>query len=76
MGRLLSGIPGWVVEGTAEYETESWRPHRADLSHKTHVLKNKMNEMDPHHDGFQKCCIGPIGLVIHLLQKHWPIAIT
>ena len=54
MGRLLSGIPGWVVEGTAEYETESWRPHRADLSHKTHVLKNKMNEMDPHHDGFSK----------------------
>jgi len=54
MGRLLSGIPGWVVEGTAEYETESWRPYRADLSHKAHVLQNKMGSMDPHHDGFSK----------------------
>ncbi len=51
---LLSGTPGWAVEGTAEYETESWRPYRADLSHKTHVLKNSLNEMDPHHDGFSK----------------------
>ena len=54
LGRLLSGIPGWVVEGTAEYETESWRPYRADLSHKAHVLQNKMGSMDPHHDGFSK----------------------
>ena len=54
MGRLLSGMPGWLVEGTAEYETESWRPYRADLSHKAHVLRNKMDTMDPHHDGFSK----------------------
>ena len=54
MGRLVSGLPGWVVEGTAEYETESWRPYRADLSHKAHVLINKMETMDPHHDGFSK----------------------
>lgn len=54
MGQLLSGLPGWVVEGTAEYETESWRPYRADLSHKAHVLRNKMDTMDPHHDGFSK----------------------
>ncbi len=54
LARLFSGIPSWVVEGTAEYETESWRPYRADLSHKIHVLKNKMNSMDPHHDGFSK----------------------
>ena len=54
LGRLFSGMPGWVVEGTAEYETESWRPYRADLSHKYHVLKNNMGSMDPHHDGFSK----------------------
>ena len=54
MGQLISGLPGWVVEGTAEYETESWRPYRADLSHKAHVLVNKMDTMDPHHDGFSK----------------------
>ena len=51
---LLSQIPGWVVEGLAEYETEHWRPYRADISHKFHVLKNKMDEMDPHHDGYSK----------------------
>jgi len=51
---LLSQIPGWVVEGLAEYETERWRPYRADISHKFHVLKNKMDEMDPHHDGYSK----------------------
>ena len=54
MGQIVSGLPSWVVEGIAEYETESWRPYRADLSHKTHVLKNKMDTMDPHHDGFSK----------------------
>ncbi len=51
---LISGTPGWVIEGLAEYETEKWRPYRADISHKYHVLKNKMGEMDPHHDGFSK----------------------
>lgn len=51
---LISQIPGWVVEGLAEYETEHWRPYRADISHKFHVLKNKMDEMDPHHDGYSK----------------------
>ncbi len=51
---LLSKIPGWVVEGLAEYETERWRPYRADISHKFHVLKNKMDKMDPHHDGYSK----------------------
>ena len=51
---LVSQVPGWVVEGLAEYETERWRPYRADISHKFHVLKNKMDEMDPHHDGYSK----------------------
>ena len=51
---LFSKTPGWVVEGLAEYETEHWRPYRADISHKFHVLKNEMDDMDPHHDGFSK----------------------
>jgi hypothetical protein len=51
---LFSKVPGWMVEGLAEYETERWRPYRADISHKYHVLKNKMDKMDPHHDGFSK----------------------
>ena len=51
---FISGIPGWFVEGTAEYYTEKWRPYRADISHKWHILKNKTDHMDPHHDGFSK----------------------
>ncbi|MFQ6677317.1 MAG: hypothetical protein ACE5D0_03260 [Fidelibacterota bacterium] len=51
---LVSKTPGWVVEGLAEYETERWRPYRADISHKYHILKNKIKEMDPHHDGYSK----------------------
>ncbi|MCH7611973.1 MAG: hypothetical protein IIB45_01285 [Candidatus Marinimicrobia bacterium] len=51
---LYSKIPGWAVEGLAEYETERWRPYRSDINHKFHVLKNKMDEMDPHHDGYSK----------------------
>ena len=51
---MFSGVPGWFVEGLAEYMTERWRPHRADISHKYHVYKNKMDEMDPHHDGYSK----------------------
>ena len=53
-GMLLSHIPGWFVEGAAEYYTETWRPHRADLSHKWHILQQTESEMDPHHDGFSK----------------------
>lgn len=51
---LFSGMPGWFVEGSAEYFTERWRPWRADISHKYHVLTNQMDTMDPHHDGFSK----------------------
>ena len=51
---LLSNTPAWFMEGTAEYYTEKWRPYRADLSHKYSVLKNKLDKMDPHHDGFSK----------------------
>jgi hypothetical protein len=51
---LISKTPLWVAEGLAEYETENWRPYRADISHKFHVLKNDMDDMDPHHDGYSK----------------------
>ncbi len=51
---MFSDTPGWFVEGLAEYYTEKWRPHRADISHKYHVLKNNMDDMDPHHDGYSK----------------------
>ena len=54
LGVLFSGAPGWLAEGLAEYETESWRPYRADLAHKSHIIRNKTNTMDPHHDGFSK----------------------
>ncbi len=51
---FLSQTPGWFVEGLAEYMTEKWRPYRADIAHKFHVLKNDMSGMDPHHDGYSK----------------------
>lgn len=53
-GILFSDVPGWFIEGSAEYFTEKWRPGRADLSHKIHILKNQMDKMDPHNDGFSK----------------------
>ena len=55
MSQLYSGVPGWVVEGMAEYFTEDWRPARFDISHKYHVLKNSVDKIkDPHNDGFSK----------------------
>lgn len=55
MDMMFSGIPGWVVEGLAEYFTERWRPHRYDLSHKSHVIKGTVHKIkDPHNDGFSK----------------------
>jgi Tol biopolymer transport system component len=65
---LNSKTPVWFVEGTAEYYTEKWRPYRSDLSHKYHVLKNKLDEMDPHHDGYSK--------VLYLSDKFGDSTIT
>ncbi|NOZ08569.1 MAG: hypothetical protein GXO91_06795 [FCB group bacterium] len=53
-GLLFSGTPGWFIEGLAEFCTEHWRPYRADISHKQHVFKNTMKDMNPHHDGYSK----------------------
>jgi hypothetical protein len=58
---LFGQIPSWFVEGLAEYYTEKWRPHRADINHKYHVLTNSMDKMDPHHDGYSK--------VLYLAEK-------
>lgn len=51
---LVSQTPSWFIEGLAEYYTEKWRPYRADISHKRHIFRNEMDEMDPHHDGYSK----------------------
>ena len=47
-------IPGWFVEGIAEYYTEEWRPYRSEIRHKYHVITNSTSNMDPHHDGYSK----------------------
>ncbi len=55
MDMLFSGIPGWIVEGLAEYYTERWRPYRYDMSHMSHVIKGSVHKIkDPHNDGFSK----------------------
>ena len=55
MSSLVAGVPGWIVEGIAEYYTEKWRPFRYDISHKGHVIGNTVHKIrDPHNDGFSK----------------------
>ena len=55
MNSILNGVPGWVVEGLAEYFTEEWRPFRFELSHRGHVIKNTVQKIaDPHNDGYSK----------------------
>ena len=55
MSSLVAGVPGWIVEGIAEYYTEKWRPFRYDISHKGHVIRNTVHKIqDPHNDGFSK----------------------
>lgn len=53
-GFLFSGTPGWFVEGLAEIGTERWRPYRADLTHKTTIFKDEMQNLSGHHQGFSK----------------------
>jgi hypothetical protein len=55
MNTIYAGVPGWFVEGLAEYYTEKWRPFRFDISHKGHVIGNTVHKIqDPHNDGFSK----------------------
>lgn len=65
---IFGQIPSWFIEGLAEYYTERWRPFRADLSHKYHVLTNTTSKMDPHHDGYSK--------VLYLAEKFGDEAIV
>lgn len=52
---LISGTPGWFVEGSAEFFTERWRPYRSDLTHKYHVFKKRVEQIrDPHAQGYSK----------------------
>lgn len=52
---LVSRMPGWFVEGSAEYFTERWRPYRSDLVHKFHVFKKRVEGIaDPHAHGYSK----------------------
>ena len=46
--------PSWFVEGIAEFYTERWRPYRAEINHKYHVMTNSTSNMDPHYDGYSK----------------------
>ena len=55
MNSLFTGVPGWVVEGLAEYFTEKWRPFRFEISHRGHVIRNTVQKIaDPHNDGYSK----------------------
>ena len=61
-------IPGWFIEGTAEYYTENWRVGRSDARMKIHTYKNTMNRLDPHDDGYAK--------VLYLADKYGDSTIT
>ncbi|RAP31489.1 hypothetical protein DID76_02655, partial [Candidatus Marinamargulisbacteria bacterium SCGC AG-414-C22] len=50
---FLSGVPGWFVEGLAEFETEQWRPYRSEFKHRERVYLNQ-SFRDPHHSGYSK----------------------
>lgn len=46
------GVPGWFIEGLAEYETEEWGAGRSDLAVRWHILRNQHERLDPHDSGF------------------------
>lgn len=50
----LLAVPAWFIEGTAEYFTEHWRVGRSDLRMKIFTYKNKMENLDPHDQGYAK----------------------
>ncbi len=47
-------VPGWFIEGTAEYYTEKWRVGRSDSRMKVHTYTNKMKLLNPHDSGYAK----------------------
>jgi len=50
----LLSVPGWWLEGMAEYETEVWRVGRSDNRLKVHTYKNILEKLDAHDQGFAK----------------------
>ncbi|UCH61664.1 MAG: PD40 domain-containing protein [Fidelibacterota bacterium] len=61
-------VPGWFIEGTAEYYTEKWRVGRSDSQMKIHTYKNRMNRLDSHDSGYAK--------VLYLADKYGDSTIT
>jgi len=47
-------IPGWWLEGMAEYMTETWRVGRSDSRMKIHTYRNTMDHLDAHDEGYAK----------------------
>ncbi len=52
LGQL--SIPGWWLEGMAEYMTEVWRVGRSDSRMKIHTYRNTMDQLNAHDDGYAK----------------------
>lgn len=48
----LISVPGWWIEGMAEYMTEEWRVGRSDSRLKIHTYQNSMQHLGPHDQGY------------------------
>ncbi|MBA7610176.1 MAG: hypothetical protein GH143_07880 [Calditrichaeota bacterium] len=55
-------VPGWFIEGVAEYYTERWRVGRSDSDLKIHTYMNRMDRLDSHDAGYAK--------VLYLADKY------
>ncbi len=50
----LLAVPGWFIEGAAEYYTERWRVGRSDAKMKLHTYRNTMKRLNAHDQGYAK----------------------
>ena len=50
----LLRTPAWFIEGMAEHCTEEWGAYRSDLQLRSHVLRGRQRDLDPHDSGFSK----------------------
>ncbi len=50
----LFQTPAWFLEGLAEYCTEEWGAYRSDLQLRSHVLRDREEDLDPHDSGFSR----------------------
>lgn len=82
----MIGIPGWWMEGMAEYNTEVWRVGRSDNSFKIHTYQNMVEKIEAHHMGYAKVLylawkygdstlvkIGHDRVYLDKKKKKWPI---